>query len=68
MNLVDELFKVTRALREAGIAYAVCGGIAVTMHGAPRSTKDIDLLISRDDLARALEAIRTVGFDISPSW
>jgi hypothetical protein len=64
MNLVDELFAVTRVLHEAGIAHAVCGGIAVTIHGAPRSTKDIDILIARADLARALAAVATVGFDL----
>lgn len=64
MNLVDELFAVARALGEAEIAYAVCGGIAVTIHGAPRTTKDIDVLVSRADLPRALEAVRTVGFDL----
>lgn len=64
MNLVDELFAVTRALGEAGIAHAVCGGIAVTIHGAVRTTKDIDILISGADLSRALAAVATVGFDM----
>lgn len=54
MNLVDELFKVTKVLRDAGIDYAVCGGIAVSIYGAVRSTKDIDILIARADLPRAL--------------
>ena len=44
MNLVDELHAVSRALSAAGISFAVCGGIAVTIHGATRTTKDIDLL------------------------
>lgn len=45
MNLVDELHAIAAALTEAGIPYAVCGGVAVTMHGATRSTKDIDVLL-----------------------
>lgn len=44
MDLVDELHAVSRALSAAGISFAVCGGIAVTIHGATRTTKDIDLL------------------------
>jgi hypothetical protein len=32
MNLVDELYEITAALAAAGICYAVCGGVAVTIH------------------------------------
>ncbi len=62
MNLVDELHAITTALATAQVIYAVCGGVAVTIHGATRSTKDIDLLVSREDLARALEAVRPLGY------
>lgn len=44
MNLVDELYAVAAALREAGVRYAICDGLAVTIHGATRTTKDIDIL------------------------
>ena len=50
------LFKVTRALDEAGIAYAVIGGNAVAAwvmtvdEGAVRATRDVDLLVHRRDL------------------
>lgn len=62
MNLVSELHAIAAALRAAGVTYAVCGGVAVTAHGAIRSTKDIDILVARDDLAAALEAIRPLGY------
>jgi len=62
MNLVDELHAIARALREAGIVYAVCGGIAVTIHGATRTTKGIDLLISPSDVERVLAAVRPLGY------
>lgn len=62
MNLVDELHAVARALHEANIPYAVCGGVAVTIHGATRTTKDIDLLVLRADLPRVLDAVRPLGF------
>jgi len=62
MNLVDELHAVTRALSAANVRYAVCGGVAVTIHGATRSTKDIDIVVAPDDLQAALEAVRPLGF------
>jgi hypothetical protein len=62
MNLVDELQIVTRALRDARIVYAVCGGLAVTLHGATRTTKDIDLLVGAHDIPRILELLRPLGY------
>jgi len=65
VNLVDELHAITRALREANVSYAVCGGVAVTIHGATRTTKDIDLLVERTDVARVLELVRVIGFEFA---
>lgn len=62
MNLVDELHAIAAALRAAGIRYAVCGGVAVSAHGAPRSTKDIDILVAPEDLPRVLDAVRPLGY------
>lgn len=62
MNLVDELYAITAALTAAGIRYAVCGGVAVTLYGATRSTKDIDLLILPEDVQRTLEVVRPLGY------
>jgi hypothetical protein len=62
MNLVDELHSITAALASAGVRYAVCGGVAVTIHGATRSTKDIDLLVLPADVPRVLEAVRPLGY------
>jgi hypothetical protein len=62
VNLVDELHVIASALTAAGITYAVCGGVAVTVYGATRSTKDIDIVIARTDLQRVLEVIRPLGY------
>jgi len=62
MNLVDELHAVSTALVGAGIRHAICGGIAVTIYGATRTTKDIDILVSPDDLDRALDVVRPLGY------
>lgn len=63
MDLIAELANVSRALERAGVPYAVCGGIAVTIHGHVRATKDIDLLIRPEDRDRALEIVSALGFD-----
>ena len=65
MNLVDELHAIVGALVRSGVPYAVCGGVAVTAYGATRSTKDIDVLVSLDDLPRALEAVQPLGYTLA---
>jgi hypothetical protein len=62
VNIVSELHAVAGALARAGIRHAVCGGVAVTIHGATRSTKDIDILIAPVDVDSALEAVRPLGY------
>ena len=64
MNIVDELHAVAAALHGAKIPYAVCGGIAVTVYGATRTTKDIDLAIAREHLSAALAAVAPLGYTI----
>ena len=64
MNIVEELHAVAAALRAAGIPYAVCGGIAVTVYGATRSTKDIDIAIAQEHLSAALSAVAPLGYNI----
>jgi hypothetical protein len=65
LDLVSELANVVRALDAAGVPYALCDGIAVTIHGHVRATKDIDLLILPEDRRRALASVATVGFEIA---
>ena len=62
MNLVAELHAVVAALVRSGIRHAICGGVAVTIHGATRSTKDIDILIAPADVEKALDVVRPLGY------
>jgi hypothetical protein len=64
LNPVTELEAVLDALDADGVPYALCGGLALGVHGHPRATADIDLLIVAEDLQRALAAVKRVGFDI----
>ncbi len=61
-DLFDALFVVTGALERAGIDYGLVGGLAVAVHGAPRATTDIDLLIAPDNADRAVALAKEAGF------
>jgi len=64
MDLKRELLDAVEALNRAGVPYALCGGMAVVLHGYPRLTRDIDLLIRPRELEAAKAALSTVGFSI----
>ena len=55
--------KICKALDEAGVRFALVGGYAVALHGAPRGTIDIDLAVrwSLEDLVNAETALKDVG-------
>lgn len=62
------LDRAVAALEAAGIPYAIAGGNAVAAwvsrvdEAAVRNTQDVDILLRRDDLARATTALQTAGF------
>ena len=55
---------MTAALDAAAIDYAICGGIALAIHGAPRATMDIDILARAADVPRLRDVVRACGFTI----
>ena len=62
MTLFDEFVAVVGALDRAGVDYVLVGGLAVGVWGAPRATKDIDLLVQPADLERAKQAVHACGY------
>jgi hypothetical protein len=64
----ERLARATGALDAAGVRYAVAGGNAVAEwvgrvdEDAVRTTRDVDLLVRRDDLAAAQAALEAAGF------
>lgn len=62
------LLKITAVLNDAGISYAVIGGNAVAEwvgrvdEGAVRFTKDVDILLRREDMGRVIEVVQQAGF------
>jgi hypothetical protein len=62
------LLRAAAALDQAGIPYAVAGGNAVAAwvsrvdEAAVRNTQDVDILIRRNNLSAAIEAMSKAGF------
>ena len=48
-TLWDTAVLCDRVLSDAGIAYSVCGGVAVCLHGYQRNTVDLDLVVQSED-------------------
>ncbi|HJT31137.1 MAG TPA: hypothetical protein VJ783_03645 [Pirellulales bacterium] len=68
-NLVDELDQIVKVLSQAGVPFAVIGGMAVNAHlvssqQASRAfvTRDIDLLVERTDLPTIVRAAEAAGY------
>jgi hypothetical protein len=68
-EVTDRLQRIARALVEAGVPYALVGGQAVALWvaskdpAAVRTTKDVDILLRREDLPRARAAAAAVALD-----
>src|SRR5688572_4010907 len=59
------LARLFRALGEENVRYALFGGVALALHGLPRTTKDVDLFLaaSPENAAAAVRALRRVFGD-----
>ena len=68
MDIVDELLELSKIFEREQIAYAVCGGLAVTIHGRPRLTIDIDMIIPQPVMDTAIQLAGRAGFDIQNGW
>ena len=65
LDLTLELRAIVVALEGAGVAYALAGGLAVSIYATPRATQDIDLLIAVSDVERTVAAVRDLGFRVA---
>lgn len=63
-DLEDELAALRDRLNEAGIEFALCGGLALGIHGHPRATVDIDILILPADEAGVETIAERLGYVI----
>lgn len=64
MNLYDEFRALVESLDEAKAQYALCGGLAMAVHGKVRATIDIDMLVPPESLEIVTSVCRKCGFTI----
>lgn len=64
LSLVDEFEGIVAALEAAGVDYALVGALAVAVHGCPRATADIELLVRPESLDHARAVARGSGFTL----
>jgi hypothetical protein len=62
LDLIAEMRALRDSLQTAGIEYALCGGLAMAVHGYPRATIDIDLLVQEEDSETILSLAENLGF------
>lgn len=62
--MLDNLKPVFESFEKHDVRYIVIGGIAAILHGVPRMTFDLDILIdaSSDNAERLLSALNDSGF------
>ncbi len=65
LDLYEELRALALAFDAAGVEFALCGGLALAVHGHPRATRDIDLLVPREQVPLAKSVARSCGFVLS---
>lgn len=61
-SLIGDLLRLVDAFHAAGVGYAICGGIAVSIHGHVRSTTDLDFMIAPADRELVLGVLRGLGY------
>ena len=63
MNLFDDFKDLLAVFEASQVKFVLLGGYAVSFHGRPRSTKDIDLLVevSSENRTRVADALQHFG-------
>jgi hypothetical protein len=64
IDLYDELSGIIKEFSTQGILYALCGGLALAVHGILRAIIDIDLLVPPDSLGNARALLRRHGYTL----
>ena len=60
----DLLKRTAVALKEGGVPFALCGGYAAWVRGAPEPDHDADFLVPADEADRAAKVLADAGLDV----
>jgi len=58
----DTLRRIAQRLESIGVPYAISGGMALFHHGYRRFTEDVDVLLTREGLAKVHESLAGLGY------
>ncbi|HEY6509524.1 MAG TPA: hypothetical protein VIY56_15995, partial [Vicinamibacterales bacterium] len=63
----NRVLRVCGLLNRARVRYLVAGGVAANLHGSVRATKDVDILVPRDErnTGRLLEALSQLPWGLA---
>ena len=64
MDIADELRKLVSELNQRGVDYALCGGMALVVHGITRTTIDIDLMIPAESLSTVFSIAASLNYNV----
>jgi hypothetical protein len=61
-NLFEEFRTIVAALADTSVPFAVCGGLAMSIHARPRATIDVDLLVPAEVIPSLVDALAPLGY------
>ncbi len=63
----NRVLRVCRLLNKARVRYLIAGGVAANLHGSVRATKDVDILVPKDErnMARLLDALGNLPWGVA---
>jgi hypothetical protein len=63
-QVMGDLERILQALEQSGARYLIVGGVAVVLHGYPRFTADLDLVLALDspNVLLALRSLHALGY------
>lgn len=63
----NRVLRVCRLLNRARVRYLIAGGVAANLHGSVRATKDVDILVPRDErnMTKLLDALGNLPWGVA---
>jgi len=62
IDLAEELDSIRGVFSEHRIEFALCGGMALAIHGFIRATVDLDLLVKAEDIDEIQSTVASLGY------